>query len=73
MDPKACWERMRNALYCGDPEEAYCAAWDLSDWLDKGGFLPSVRIGNENKEASRESIYTVLRFVIALWSERKGQ
>jgi len=42
MDPDACVRRINSALGCGDYDEAKAACADLADWLDKGGFPPSV-------------------------------
>lgn len=40
MDPKACLNRMIDALDNGDIEEADYAGRDLHEWIRKGGFFP---------------------------------
>lgn len=42
MDPQAVLREMLYALANGDRDGAARAAQDLSEWIDKGGFLPAV-------------------------------
>lgn len=39
MDPKACWQRLLDALE-NDDTDAYWAAQDLRLWLERGGYFP---------------------------------
>lgn len=40
MDPNACWQRLVDAIACGDVSEAKDAHYDLRTWIARGGFEP---------------------------------
>lgn len=42
MDPNACLIRILEAMWDDDREEVICGLEDLAEWLDKGGFMPTV-------------------------------
>lgn len=42
MDPQACLERVLQAWDYGDGEEFTYACEDLAQWLDRGGFVPTM-------------------------------
>lgn len=42
MDPTECLKRFITAVENDDPEEAADAYNDLSEWLEKGGFVPNI-------------------------------
>ena len=66
MDPKACWERMQERLENGDVRTAQSAAGELNEWLEKGGFVPEVRLGGKPYVCTREVIMYILDFVLGL-------
>ena len=43
MDPTTLLAELLSACMCNDPGTAKVAAYDLGDWLQRGGFLPEVR------------------------------
>lgn len=42
MDPQACYQRILDALRSSDAAEEAAAMQDLFEWLNKGGFPPTV-------------------------------
>jgi hypothetical protein len=40
MDPQACWNRITDAIWVLEREEARAAVRDLETWLRGGGYLP---------------------------------
>ncbi len=44
MDPQACLQRFLDALTDNNAEEAEDSLNDLLDWVQKGGWLPSLPV-----------------------------
>lgn len=42
MDPVATLRKLLDALDTRDAQDAYDACSDLAEWIDRGGYLPTV-------------------------------
>ena len=65
MDPQATWIEMIQALVDKEQDRAFEHAGHLLNWLDRGGFAPSVMADfGEAAGDSKSPVYTLNRFIV---------
>lgn len=73
MDPQAAWDQLLAAYAAGDWDEIQARATDLIEWLDRGGFPPTVLRqpgldSDWNQALARAGCLHALNIVQSAWS-----
>jgi hypothetical protein len=77
MDPEAAWDLLVQAIIDKDCQEARFIAIDLLNWLNMGGFPPSISLFRVSKEwqslLCRKVCETILSSPTELWNSNHDE